>query len=492
MLYKIFITIIFFYGLHLSVIADNVYANSIIIDKNSKTIVPWDINESDINILKESVKYAKNNNWGDSIRAARRAKDNSVYKLIQWVASYEDDLINSDQESNFKYKKGLPWKNKKSFINVVENVVHHDEEEEDSDNIVLESYGYEVSDVDNAVKWRISHVNDLFEQQDYYKVYRFSQKLPIEYKKLVAARLAFRLDMEKADIVAQHVSNYFNRDFLLLYDKVLWLKRNNHYKKAINILINSDINNMINVNTHKWWQLKKIYIRDILYNKNVNFYNDAYRLSITNHYNLSKKEALESKWLSGFIALNFINKPDVAYKIFCNMHKTSKLYLSLSRAAYWAGRSAEKIGEHSKAHHWYSIAGNYDNSFYGQVALLRIKANKPISLFANVQYNSVDYESLTQNIAAKLMYIALRIDNKDLAITFMKAALHNASGKGEVMLLIGILIQNNAFDMAIRCVRYLGVNEYILPSILYSNHMKEEVGDIVEPAFSLAVYEERK
>ena len=53
----------------------------------------------------------------------------------------------------------------------------------------------------------------------------------------------------------------------------------------------------------------------------------------------------ELEFLSGWIALRFLNKPEIAYDHFVRLYNEMKLPISLSRGAYWAGRAAEAMGK---------------------------------------------------------------------------------------------------------------------------------------------------
>ena len=56
-------------------------------------------------------------------------------------------------------------------------------------------------------------------------------------------------------------------------------------------------------------------------------------------------EFAEAEWMSGWIALSFLNDPILAIDHFNNFYQNVGYPISLSRGAYWLGRSYEKIGD---------------------------------------------------------------------------------------------------------------------------------------------------
>ena len=56
-------------------------------------------------------------------------------------------------------------------------------------------------------------------------------------------------------------------------------------------------------------------------------------------------EFAEAEWMSGWIALSFLDDPILAIDHFNNFYQNVGYPISLSRGAYWLGRSYEKIGD---------------------------------------------------------------------------------------------------------------------------------------------------
>ncbi len=58
------------------------------------------------------------------------------------------------------------------------------------------------------------------------------------------------------------------------------------------------------------------------------------------------------------------------------MYESVSYPISKSRGAFWIGKSFDKMNNKIEAENWYSIASNYNTTFYGQLAATKI--NKKI------------------------------------------------------------------------------------------------------------------
>ena len=90
--------------------------------------------------------------------------------------------------------------------------------------------------------------------------------------------------------------------------------------------------------------------------------------------------------MSGWIALSFLDDPILAIDHFNNFYQNVSYPISLSRGAYWLGRSYEKIGDKEQSQQWYEEATKYLTTYYGQLAYLKIKPNEDFVLKKDNMY----------------------------------------------------------------------------------------------------------
>ena len=93
----------------------------------------------------------------------------------------------------------------------------------------------------------------------------------------------------------------------------------------------------------------------------------AYQLA-SQHFLSEGDEYADLEWLSGFIALSDLDDPKRALAHFLAFRAAVVTPISLGRAGYWEGRAHEALGQSEAARLAYAFGGEYQSSFYGQLA----------------------------------------------------------------------------------------------------------------------------
>src|SRR5262249_37811878 len=97
----------------------------------------------------------------------------------------------------------------------------------------------------------------------------------------------------------------------------------------------------------------------------------AYRLAAA-HGTETGDAFVEGEFFAGWIALRYLEEPDVAAKHLLNLYSGAKSVISKARGAYWSGRAAEAKGDVAAATDWYRNAAKNVTVFYGQLAASRL------------------------------------------------------------------------------------------------------------------------
>lgn len=74
------------------------------------------------------------------------------------------------------------------------------------------------------------------------------------------------------------------------------------------------------------------------------------------------------EWLSGYLALTYMDAPDLALDHFQRFRAAVASPISLGRAGYWLGRAQEASGDSEGAQISYEFGAKYQTSFYGLLA----------------------------------------------------------------------------------------------------------------------------
>ena len=96
----------------------------------------------------------------------------------------------------------------------------------------------------------------------------------------------------------------------------------------------------------------------------------AYQLAAI-HQLSEGSDYADLEWLSGYLALTYLDAPDVALDHFQRFRAAVVSPISLGRAGYWIGRAQEAAGDSEAAQLSFAFGAQYQTSFYGLLAAER-------------------------------------------------------------------------------------------------------------------------
>ncbi|MDC3091276.1 lytic transglycosylase domain-containing protein [Rickettsiales bacterium] len=187
-----------------------------------------------------------------------------------------------------------------------------------------------------------------------------------DYRKLGDARLALSSRAGNVSSLINKVPKYLKDDPGLIYERMRW-RRKAKLETAEEFLLNPPQNIE---NYRNWWINARVVIRRLINKKK---YNRAYKLLSNHSIPINTISGAEAEWLSGWVALTFLNKPEIAANHFGVLYNNVSHPSSKSKASFWLARAIEssnKPKENSRK--WYTVSSNYDYSFYGQNASLKL------------------------------------------------------------------------------------------------------------------------
>lgn len=193
---------------------------------------------------------------------------------------------------------------------------------------------------------------------------RLYSLLTPDHKRIVQARLQI---MENNPGAIARLPDSLRNDPAIIYAEAKLQNDRENYSRVYQILY-TVVGTM--PNQEKWWKLKNRLVRELL---DQNKIKEAYYIAKNHGNEKSSGEYSDSEWLAGWIALRYLGKPDEAYPHFYNMYNSVELPISISRAAYWAGRAAQARHNDELARQWYDISAGYPSTFYGQLSFMKIR-----------------------------------------------------------------------------------------------------------------------
>lgn len=200
----------------------------------------------------------------------------------------------------------------------------------------------------------------------YWPSRRMLYRVDTAYRKLIEARISLRHSRGNVDRLIAKVPAKYKNDPGLIYERLRW-RRKKDRDNAVDLL--TDLPETV-PHPDIWWRERAILVRRMLQK---GYVSEAYRVASEN--GLTAKHASEyaaAEWLSGWIALRFLDEPETAHAHFKRMYDGVSFPVSRARGAYWTGRAAEAMGDTDQADTWYATAAQHPTTYYGQLATARI------------------------------------------------------------------------------------------------------------------------
>ncbi len=408
--------------------------------------------KKDFRIASKSIEFMEKKQWKTAIKTAKKAKSKSILNFIEWrhlltrgnLASFYDYKVFIEKNPNYprinriKYlsehkintKKIEPieiikWFSKhpplSGFGKMIlgESLVLMGNNKE---GIKLIKEGWISADLDkNTLRFykkkykKFLSKNDLINRADYlawenkyWDLKRMLKYLPEDYRALFNARQLLMSKSYGVDTAISKVPEKFKNDSGLSYDRLKWRRKRGRVESSLEILQKIKNTKEYMVRPDKWWKERSIIGRSLIYKKK---YTLAYKI-VSRHGLTNGPEYAEAEWMSGWIALSFLNDPLIAIDHFKNFYNNVGYPISLSRGAYWLARSYEKIDDIEKKNKWYKEASKFLTTYYGQLAFLKISPNEHFSLNQE-QLIDKDYrKKFFEKDLVKIVYLLNEL-NKD-------------------------------------------------------------------------------
>ena len=251
---------------------------------------------------------------------------------------------------------------------------------------------------------------------------------------------------------------------------------NNNDANEANLIKILNISSKLNSEYQNYfWPFKVKLIRKLIANKD---YKTAYLFTSTHGHKISNKDYIEAEWLSGWIALRFLNQPKIAISHFQNFYNNVKLPISLARGSYWLGRSYEALKSNNQSKYWYEKSANYPISFYGQLSVCKINDCK-VTLPEDPRSEPNNLLDFRNNKLVKAALILQKTKYSHLIQEFLKKAIDHSENSGEIALITKLGFQFNQHHLSVETAKHASYkNIHIISSgypMLKSIHTDHDV-----------------
>ena len=514
--------------------------NGIIVPKSKPLIVKKDkaivkkkskyFNEKDFNYAKQAINLMEKRNWLSAEKIAKKAKDKSIYNFIQWR-----HLITTGNTSSFlDYKnfierngdyprmgriKYLSEHKLSTKIMSPKKIIKYFEVEKPlsgfGEMILGESYistgetekginlikkGWITADLSKAElrsfrnKYKkyltkedyIKRADNLAWENKYWDLKRMLVYLPKDQRLLYNARQLLMSKSYGVDNAISKVPSRLKNDAGLNYDRLKWRRKRGRIDSSLEILLNIDNNKEYTIRPDKWWVERSIIARSLIYKKK---FETAYKIT-SKHGLKDGPEFAEAEWMSGWIALSFLNDPLLAKDHFKKFYNNVGYPISLSRGAYWIARSNEKLGNNDEANKWYLESSKYLTTYYGQLSHLKISKNKPIILDGLMKIDKKNSENFYKKDLVKIVYLLDELNKDKYTKHILRYLANEEIELGSEVLAAKLATDISRFDFAIQISKIASYqkrfhNKYNYPIISTPKYINKR--KIPESAFILSI-----
>ena len=287
-------------------------------------------------------------------------------------------------------------------------------------------------------------------ENKYWDLKRMLRYLPKDYRALYNARLLLMSKSYGVDNAISKVPSKFKKDPGLLYDRLKWRRKRGRVDSSLEILLEIKNDPKSLVRPDKWWFEREIISRALIYKKK---YAIAYKIA-SNHGMKDGPEYAEAEWMSGWIALSFLDDPILATQHFHNFFENVGYPISLSRGAYWLGKSYEKLNDIENSEKWFKEASKYLTTYYGQLAFIKIYPNKDFYLDREkMGPGEIEKRAFTRNELTKLVVLLHEINKTKYAKDILKHLAASNINQGSEILAGDLAISIGRYDFAIQIAK---------------------------------------
>jgi len=297
----------------------------------------------------------------------------------------------------------------------------------------------------------------------HWDVQRMLRYLPKEETALYRARQLLMSKSYGVDNAITKVPDKFKNDIGLKYDRLKWRRRRGRLEPSLELLFTIPNDPVKLVRPDKWWKERAILSRSLIYKKK---YAKAYKVA-SNHSMSEGPDYASAEWLSGWIALTFLNDPNMALQHFKNFYKNVGYPISLARGAYWLGRTYKILKNENKYNEWFLEASKYLNTYYGQLAFFEIKPDAEFSLPYQQKISEKYRKEFGKNEIIKSILLLEELDKTKHAKDFLKHLATLNIDKGSEILAGELAIKIGRYDFAIQIAKKASYEKRFLNDLNY-------------------------
>ena len=486
--------------------------------------------KKDFSLAKKAISEMKKSNWTGALKTAKKAKDKSIYNFIQWrhllkkgnQASYYDYKLFIDKNEDYPRMGRIKYlsehklsTNKISPKKIIESFSASEPLSGFGKMILGESFiltgnnakgiklikdGWiEAELTKSELKFyrkkykKYLNADDYIKRADYlawnnkyWDLKRLLRYLPKDYELLYNARQLLMSKSYGVDNAISKVPTKFKNDAGLNYDRLKWRRKRGRVDSSVEILTKIKNTKDYLVRPDKWWIEREIISRSLIYKKK---YELAYKIS-SKHGMDEGPEFAAAEWMSGWIALSFLDDPLLAKNHFEKFYNNVGYPISTARGAYWLGKTYKKLNNNELSTKWFKEASKYLTTYYGQLAFMELDPNNLFELSKDIKIKKEYRDYFFNKDIVKVIYLLDELDEDKYSKHMLRFLANDNIEKGSEILAAELATNIERFDFAIQISKIASYekrfhNKYNYPIISTPKYINGR--KIPESAFILSI-----
>ena len=301
----------------------------------------------------------------------------------------------------------------------------------------------------------------------YWDLKRLLRYLPKDERALYNARQILMSNSYGVDKAISDVPQHLKNNTGLEFDRLKWRNRRGRLEGTLEILYaNANKSEEELIRGDLWWKQRESITRSLIYKKR---YKTAYKVS-SEHSLSSGSEFAEAEWLSGWIALSFLDSAEYAISHFENFYDNVSYPISLARGAYWLGQSYKGLGNNEMAKEYFKQGSVFLNTYYGQLSYKEINGDKEFFIDDSSTYSPEYEKEFNKNKLIKHIKLLKELDKTQYGKDIFKHLATLNIDEGSEILAAKLATEVERYDFAIQISKKASYekrffNEYNYPII---------------------------
>ena len=235
-----------------------------------------------------------------------------------------------------------------------------------------------------------------------------------------------------------------------------------------------------------WWDERWALIRTTLRKDTRKDWPLAYKMASAHGFE-DGTSFVQGEFMSGWIALQFLKKPDVAKGHFELILERDKKPLNLAQAHYWLGRTHVALDAKEKAQEHFKTAAGFSTTFYGQLALDHLGLGEaPIPIVNGPDVSDDAALRFSRNSMVRAIRLLDAAGSRRYLPTFFGTLTYRLESAEERVALAKLAVELGEIWLSVRVAKVSGRNGVKLEQFAYPKDALPKA-EIDEPATERAL-----